>query len=640
MDSLFVQAQRSFRTIVLLRSWQILAASSLAFATQANAQTRCLSAVTAPANAHTTNIASASFAGLGLGDRASGIAIAPDCSVVLGVTLSNVSAFTDTANITNPLAPANVGSNGSILKLSADGSQLLKRAKIGAAINDLAVNPSNGDIAIAADIGVVVLAADLMTVRWSDLTQVAARVDIGSDGVVVALRGGSQTDSVADRGTAKTYTIYNANGMQRYARTSGYTQVQDIAADAATQRVFMTGYAQRDGSSCSQLQVAYLKAFDYDGVEQWVNYDYARGIADATSDCADTRGRRVAVGADGKLYFAGTSAGGNSIFRWGPRLADLQARTPANNVKPDGDQYTDAYNTRSNHITYVARFEPLTGAHVVGFTLLSRNGDASNRNAQGNTIEPRAIAGDAQGRFYVAGYSAYQIKNRPLVSLNGATMAAYAGSDAWVLVTSSDTTKRETWITFNNGGKGAVRGIAAVRGTAAIAAYVEQGAMFTTPGALQTTAPATYVSPAPQTQSAGYFAIWSASPHDTTPVACNFDVDGSGGVRAATDGIMIARYLRSVRGDAIVTAAKQGSLANSAIESNIAAQANANHFDIDGNGVTQVATDGVLLLRALLGFRDDALIANALGTAPPNGTWRSTATAIRTHLSNVCGLPL
>ncbi|MGL5004284.1 MAG: hypothetical protein ACRDAM_15200, partial [Casimicrobium sp.] len=289
-----------------------------ALATTVSAQTRCLPASAPNANAYSLTVANASFAGLALGDRASGIAIAPDCSLLIGATLGGTSAFSDTANVTNPLAPANNGTTGTVMQLSADGSQLLKRAKIGAAINDIAVNTGNGDIAIAADIGVVVLAADLVTVRWSDLSQIAARVDIASDGTVVALRGGSQSDAVGDRGTAKTYTIYNANGSLRYERTSGYSHVADIAVDAVTQRVFMTGFAQRDGRGCSQLQVAWLKAFDYDGVEQWVNYDYATGVADANSDCADTRGRRVAVGEDGMVYFAGTSAGGNAIFRWLP----------------------------------------------------------------------------------------------------------------------------------------------------------------------------------------------------------------------------------------------------------------------------------------------------------------------------------
>jgi hypothetical protein len=608
----------------------------------ANAQTRCLPQATPSANAHSLSVTSASFAGLALGDRASGVAIAPDCSLVIGATLGNVSAFADTANITNPLAPTNNGTNGTVMQLSGDGTQLFKRARIGAAVNDLAVNPTNGDIAIAADIGVVVLASDLTTVRWSDLTQLAARVDIASDGTVVALRGGTQSDAVGDRGTAKTYTIYNANGTQRFARTSGYTHVADIAVDATTQRVFMTGFAQRDGSSCSQLQVAWLKAFDYDGNDQWNNYDYARGVADANSDCADTRGRRVAVGEDGMVYFAGTSAGGNAIFRWLPSTRPTgvtlnQLGLAANNTKPGADNYVDPFNTKSNHITYVARFEPRTGQHLLGFFLLSRLGEVTDSNPNGNTIEPRAIAGDKDGRFYVGGYSAYQIKNRPIANINGTTLAAYAGSDAWALVTSPDGTQRETWIAFNNGGKGAVRGIVASRGAAAIAAYIEQGAMFTT-SALQTTAPATFASGNPQTQSSGYFSVWSA-PVSAAPVACNFDFDGTNGARSHTDGLLATRYLGSRRGNSLTTAAKQGSLNNAAIERNVGAQYGARHLDIDGNGVIDAATDGLLLTRALLGFKDNALTDGALGTAPPMGTWRNTASAIRTHLTQTCGLP-
>jgi hypothetical protein len=621
----------------------VVVALCVSFVAQATfAQTRCLPAVTPAANAHSLTVESASFAGLALGDRASAIAIAPDCSVIIGATLGGTSAFADTTNITDPLAPANSGTTGTVMQLSADGSQLLKRARIGAAVNDLAINPTNGDIAIASNLGVVVLASDLTTVRWSDLTQVAARVDIAGDGTVVALRGSSQSDAIGDRGTAKTYTIYNANGTQRYARTSGYTQVQDIAVDAATQRVFMTGFAQRDGSSCSQLQVAWLKAFDYDGNDQWNNYDYAQGVADANNDCADTRGRRVAVGEDGMVYFAGTSAGGNAIFRWLPStrqtgVALNQLGTPANNMKPGADNYVDPFNTASNHITYVARFEPRTGQHLMGFFLLSRLGEATDANPRGNTIEPRAIAGDKDGRFYVGGYSAYQIKNRPIANINGTTLAAYSGSDAWMLVTSPDGTQRETWIAFNNGGKGAVRDITTSRGAAAIAAYIEQGAMFTTANALQSTAPATFASPNPQTQSSVYFAVWSA-PVSAAPVACNFNLDTVTTARATTDAALAARYIAGRRGGSLTTAMKEGSASNATIERSIGVQYAARHLDIDGNGMIDTATDGLMLVRAMLGFNADAIVNGALGAAPPMGSWRNTAGAIRTHLNSVCGM--
>ncbi len=601
--------------------------AAIGLAPSAFAQTRCVVAVSPSANAHSLTVNSASFVGLGLGDRASGVAIAPDCSLILGVTLSDVSAFSDATNITNPLAPTNVGTSGSILQLSADGSQLIKRAKIGAAINDIAVNPSNGDIAIAADIGVIVLAADLATVRWSDLSQVAARVDIASDGVVVALRGGTQAQAIGDNGTAKTYTIYNTNGSVRTSSALGYTHVADIAIDATTQRVFITGFAQRNGSTCSELQVAWLIALNYDGVKQWGNYDYALGVADANNDCADTRGRRVTVGEDGKVYFAGTSAGGNAIFRWLPG----QLGVSANNAQPGGDNFVNAFDTSSNHITYAARFEPTSGALIKGFFLLTRK----SIRPTGNTIEPRAITGDADGRFYIGGASAFEIKNRSLVNFNGNTIAAYAGGDAWLLVTSPDLTQRETWVVFNNGGNAVgIRGIAARRGSAAIAAAISTGAMFTTANALQSSAP----SGTPTAQNAGYFAQWSA-PFTSAGVACNFDVDNSNGVLTMSDGVMLMRYLLNARGSALTANAKQGSLSDADVEINIAAQIAATHLDVDGNGTTDALSDGVLLLRSMLGFRDNALIAGALGSAPATGTWRNTGALIRAHLSANCGLP-
>jgi hypothetical protein len=612
--------QRPNRFFVLL-----CAVLGLSAACDAAGETRCVAAVSPAANAHSLAIQSASFVGLGSGDSASGVAIAPDCSIILGVTLSNVTAFADTANISNPLAPANAGTSGSILQLSADGSQLLKRAKIGAATNDIAVNPTNGDIAIAADIGVIVLASDLATVRWTDLSQVAARVDIASDGVVVALRGGTQAQVVGDNGAAKTYTIYNATGSVRASSTlGGYTHVADIAIDATTQRIFVTGFAQRNGSSCSQLQVAWLIALDYDGVKQWGNYDYALGVADANNDCADTRGRRVAVGEDGKVYFAGTSAGGNAIFRWLPG----QLGTTANNAQPGGDSHVNPFNTRSNHITYAARFEPASGALIRGFFLLTRL-----TNTNGNTIEPRAITGDAEGRFYVGGFAAFEIKNRSVVNFNGTTMAAYAGSDAWLLVTSPDLTQRETWVAFNNGGQGVVRGLVAKRGSAALAASINTGAMFTTSNALQSDAP----SSTPTIQNAGYFAQWSA-PSNAATVACNFDVDSTNGTRTTSDGVMLMRYLLNLRGVSLTAHAKQGNVADGAVEVRIQTQIAANHLDIDGNGVTEAATDGLLLLRSMLGFRDDALTANALGAPPPLGAWRNTGALIRAHLATNCGL--
>lgn len=120
---------------------------------------------------------------------------------------------------------------------------------------------------------------------------------------------------------------------------------------------------------------------------------------------------------------------------------------------------------------------------------------------------------------------------------------------------------------------------------------------------------------------------------------CSLDVDGFGGAQALTDGLMIERYLRNVRGSALTANAKRGSSPDSSIEAAVAYLVSANFLDVDGNGVIDAATHRVLLLRAMLGLRDDAIIVGALGTPPASGPWRNTGAQIRAYLSTTCGLP-
>jgi hypothetical protein len=54
-------------------------------------------------------------------------------------------------------------------------------------------------------------------------------------------------------------------------------------------------------------------------------------------------------------------------------------------------------------------------------------------------------------------------------------------------------------------------------------------------------------------------------------------------------------------------------------------------FDIDGNGLLDAHTDGILIARYMLGLTGDALFANALGP----GATRTTATAISSHLATL-----
>ena len=60
-------------------------------------------------------------------------------------------------------------------------------------------------------------------------------------------------------------------------------------------------------------------------------------------------------------------------------------------------------------------------------------------------------------------------------------------------------------------------------------------------------------------------------------------------------------------------------------------------LDVDGNAKIDYATDGLLILRAMLGFSDAALVANATGSGPAR---RDTAVKIRLFLRDSCGLQL
>ena len=118
---------------------------------------------------------------------------------------------------------------------------------------------------------------------------------------------------------------------------------------------------------------------------------------------------------------------------------------------------------------------------------------------------------------------------------------------------------------------------------------------------------ANYATPAPVSQSVTIFAT--------------LDVDASGVAgtqyHATTDGLLIMRYLLNVTGPAL-TAGLTGPTAVRTDPAALLAHLNAmrSALDVDGNTVVDAATDGVLILRYLLGIRGSALIAGAVGSTP------------------------
>ena len=91
------------------------------------------------------------------------------------------------------------------------------------------------------------------------------------------------------------------------------------------------------------------------------------------------------------------------------------------------------------------------------------------------------------------------------------------------------------------------------------------------------------------------------------------DFDGDGKKSAATDGVLLMRYLWRLH-DGALTNKVLGMGAQrtdpNVLEARITAMSPL--LDIDGNGRVDAATDGIIILRYLLGVRGDALVANAL----------------------------
>jgi len=243
--------------------------------------------------------------------------------------------------------------------------------------------------------------------------------------------------------------LLNQTGQKISEYQISGTYVNDIAVN--NNRFFVTGYSQKDGGGCTVLQVAFVRGYNLtNGNLDWTGYDWTHSQAYSNnSSCADSRSYVLDIGEDGKLYFAAESAGGNSIFRYQSK----SLTTNANNV--GYDKYNQAFQTKSEHITYYARLNPENGDQILGQFQLARK----NSFTDGNTIRPRAITADSQGRVFVGGVSAARFAGRNnettianLISINNQLIGDYAGNEAYLLILNQDFSTREFMGTWTKSG--------------------------------------------------------------------------------------------------------------------------------------------------------------------------------------------
>ncbi len=100
------------------------------------------------------------------------------------------------------------------------------------------------------------------------------------------------------------------------------------------------------------------------------------------------------------------------------------------------------------------------------------------------------------------------------------------------------------------------------------------------------------------------------TPAEFNPIV--FDIDGNGTLDAATDGVLISRYMLGITGDALITGAL-GPGATRTTAATITAHLAGLHaaLDVDGDGMRRASTDGVIISRYLRNVRGAPLILNA-----------------------------
>jgi hypothetical protein len=127
---------------------------------------------------------------------------------------------------------------------------------------------------------------------------------------------------------------------------------------------------------------------------------------------------------------------------------------------------------------------------------------------------------------------------------------------------------------------------------------------------------------------------------DNQGTACGLDIDVDGAVLGSSDGILVLRYLLGLRGADLVNGLL-GTTAARVDPADIATVLqrliDSKRLDIDGNTLTDAQTDGTLLVRAMLGFSETAVTDGALGTGTlTRGDW----TSIRAYLVGTCKVVL
>ncbi len=102
--------------------------------------------------------------------------------------------------------------------------------------------------------------------------------------------------------------------------------------------------------------------------------------------------------------------------------------------------------------------------------------------------------------------------------------------------------------------------------------------------------------------------------------ACGLDLDGSQEIHPESDGVLLLRWMLGLRGSALSAGALGNGATRDAAAINAYAQSQLGKWNVDGDAGTIALRDGLMLLRAMLGMRDGAITIGAMNASGSRGT--------------------
>jgi hypothetical protein len=344
-------------------------------------------------------------------------------------------------------------SDGRLLRLSPDGRSLERVYLPGSPVLDVAVG-DDGEVAVATE-------------------RAVTGVDLATGATTWQLRSDADSKVVAYGATGHhvlkldaTVRVFSPGHEEVHADEVATSYLTDVDVDGATESYYLTGFDNKTLPDGSPVQVAYLRAYGFDGERQWETFGFdGKGLS---NNVADTRLYHV-THHGGELIIGGESAGTQTVFRYD---GDRYDGEPSVRVI---DHYNDLWDSGSAHVAYHARFDAESGEHRASQLTMTRRSDGKS-----NTFRVNDVTVDGAGRVYVGGQAAARLAARPAQTVDGRAVGEYAGPEPSLLVVTPEFDQRRTWTTFNErAATGAVTGVDARDGKTAVVARVDSGSAFT-----------------------------------------------------------------------------------------------------------------------------------------------------------------